>query len=272
MSADQWTWIVVANILLGLNQGLAWSATVVMKIDLVGERQRGFAMGLNEFAGYLAVALVAFLTGYIASHYGIRPYPFYIGILLVVLGLLFSIFLVRDTRKHVELEAKDHPVPRLEKCFGIRRSGIETWARSRKQVWSTTSTTGWPGDSCQSCLQAKASASPPLARSRRSTLPFGASRNCLPEKCRIGFVRRVCCTGVCSVRELRCYCWSWQTPFSVHLAFNSTRLGNRPRLPHLSRNSRGEYPPTGPSRKPWRIPALARHGLRDRSLTDRSDR
>mgnify|MGYP000863007406 CR=1 FL=1 len=117
MSADQWTWIVVANILLGLNQGLAWSATVVMKIDLVGERQRGFAMGLNEFAGYLAVALVAFLTGYIASHYGIRPYPFYIGILLVVLGLLFSIFLVRDTRKHVELEAKDHPVPRLRKVF-----------------------------------------------------------------------------------------------------------------------------------------------------------
>jgi len=82
MFATSWNWIIVANVFLGINQGLAWSSTVVMKIDLVGEKQRGFAMGLNEFAGYIAVAVVAFLTGWIASEYGIRPYPFYIGIVL----------------------------------------------------------------------------------------------------------------------------------------------------------------------------------------------
>jgi MFS family permease len=91
MYAGDWNWIVAANILLGINQGLAWSSTVVMKIDLVGEKQRGFAMGLNEFAGYVAVAAVAFATGWIAAEYGLRPYPFYIGIALAILGLLGSL-------------------------------------------------------------------------------------------------------------------------------------------------------------------------------------
>ena len=80
MYAPSWDWIVAANILLGINQGLTWSSTVVMKIDLVGEKQRGLAMGLNESAGYLAVGIVAFLTGWIAGEYGLRPYPFYLGI------------------------------------------------------------------------------------------------------------------------------------------------------------------------------------------------
>ena len=87
MYAPSWSWIIGANVLLGIHQGLSWSSTVVMKIDLVGERQRGLAMGLNEFAGYIAVAVVAFLTGWIAGTYGIRPYPFYTGIVLVFLGL-----------------------------------------------------------------------------------------------------------------------------------------------------------------------------------------
>ena len=86
MFADSWNWIVAANVLLGINQGLTWSSTVVMKIDLVGEKERGFAMGLNEFAGYVALALVAFFTGWVASEYGLRPYPFYIGIVLSLLG------------------------------------------------------------------------------------------------------------------------------------------------------------------------------------------
>src|SRR6266542_3320540 len=90
MFANSWNWIVAANVLLGINQGLTWSSTVVMKIDLVGEKERGFAMGLNEFAGYLAVAIVAFLTGWIAGNYGLRPYPFYIGIGLSFAGLLSS--------------------------------------------------------------------------------------------------------------------------------------------------------------------------------------
>lgn len=117
MYAPSWDWIVAANVLLGINQGLAWSSTVVMKIDLVGEKQRGFAMGLNEFAGYLAVALVAFLTGYIASEYGLRPYPFYIGIGMAILGILGSIFLIKDTRRHVAAEKTLTDVSRLSHIF-----------------------------------------------------------------------------------------------------------------------------------------------------------
>ncbi len=117
MFAANWNWIIVANILLGLNQGLTWSSTVVMKIDLVGEKQRGFAMGLNEFAGYLSVALVAFLTGWVAGEFGLRPYPFYIGIVLVVLGLVGSIFFIKDTKHHVAKETATSSVPRLKNIF-----------------------------------------------------------------------------------------------------------------------------------------------------------
>jgi len=115
--APAWSWIVLANVLLGINQGLTWSSTVVMKIDLVGEKNRGLAMGLNESAGYLAVGGVAFLTGWIASEYGIRPYPFYIGIVLAVLGLLSSWFFVKDTAHHVALEATDSRLPKMKNVF-----------------------------------------------------------------------------------------------------------------------------------------------------------
>jgi MFS family permease len=115
--ADNWNWIIAANVLLGINQGLAWSSTVVMKIDLVGEKQRGFAMGLNEFAGYLSVAIVAFLTGYLANTYGVRPYPFYIGMVLITLGLITSIFFVKDTRNHVAQETHVSLIPRLKNVF-----------------------------------------------------------------------------------------------------------------------------------------------------------
>lgn len=103
--APSWGWIVAANALLGINQGLAWSMTVIMKVDLVGPKSRGLAVGLNEFAGYLAVGVTAFLTGYLASRYGLRPVPIYLGIGYAVLGALLSIVLVRDTRDHVRLEA-----------------------------------------------------------------------------------------------------------------------------------------------------------------------
>jgi MFS family permease len=109
MLAPSWGWIVAANVLLGVNQGLAWSMTVLMKIDLVGPRGRGLAVGLNEFSGYLAVGLTALATGYLASAYGLRPEPFYLGVAYVVLGLLVSAFLVRDTGEHVRLEMKAHP-------------------------------------------------------------------------------------------------------------------------------------------------------------------
>ncbi|UPK40253.1 MFS transporter [Bradyrhizobium sp. 186] len=103
--APSWGWIIAANALLGINQGLAWSMTVIMKVDLVGPKSRGLAVGLNEFAGYLAVGVTAFLTGYLASRYGLRPVPIYLGIGYAVLGFLLSIVLVRDTRDHVRLEA-----------------------------------------------------------------------------------------------------------------------------------------------------------------------
>jgi MFS family permease len=105
MWAPTWSWIVATNVLLGISQGLTWSTTVVMKIDLVGPRQRGLAMGLNEFAGYLALAASALATGWVATTYGLRPQPFYLGVVFVACGLIASAWLVRDTRGHASREA-----------------------------------------------------------------------------------------------------------------------------------------------------------------------
>ena len=104
MAAPSWEWVIAANALLGINQGLAWSMTVIMKVDLVGPKSRGLAVGLNEFSGYLAVGITAFLTGYIAAQHGLRPAPIYLGVAYAVLGTALSISLVRDTREHVRLE------------------------------------------------------------------------------------------------------------------------------------------------------------------------
>jgi MFS family permease len=104
--APSWGWIVAANVLLGANQGLCWSTTVIMKIDLAGPRRRGLAMGLNEAAGYLAVAITAYLTGLIAARAGLRPEPFYLGLAYAGLGLGLSGLLVRETRGHANLEAQ----------------------------------------------------------------------------------------------------------------------------------------------------------------------
>jgi MFS family permease len=106
MWAPSWEWITVANLLLGINQGLCWSTTVIMKIDLVGPQRRGLAMGLNEFAGYFAVAITALASGYIAAAYGLRPAPFYLGIGIAGAGLLLSVFFVRETHGHARHEAK----------------------------------------------------------------------------------------------------------------------------------------------------------------------
>lgn len=108
MWAPTWTWVVVANVLLGVNQGLTWSTTVIMKIDLVGPAKRGFAMGLNEAAGYGAVAVTALATGYIAEQWGLRPAPFFLGLAYAGLGLGLSVLFVRETRAHADHEAADH--------------------------------------------------------------------------------------------------------------------------------------------------------------------
>ncbi len=105
MYAPAWGWIVLANVLLGINQGLCWSMTVVMKIDLVGPKQRGLAMGLNEFAGYLAVGVAAYFSGVIAAAYGLRPWPFAVGIVSVFVALALSIVFVRETHGHARFEA-----------------------------------------------------------------------------------------------------------------------------------------------------------------------
>src|SRR5439155_15304124 len=127
--APNWAWVIAANALLGINQGLAWSMTVIMKVDLVGPKSRGLAVGLNEFAGYLAVGITAFLTGYLAAQYGLRPVPIYLGVGYAVLGAVLSILLVRDTRDHVRLESGSSP--HAVASIGFREVFVLTSFRNR---------------------------------------------------------------------------------------------------------------------------------------------
>ena len=137
--APSWGWIIGANALLGLNQGLAWSMTVNMKVDLAGPSRRGLALGLNEAAGYLSVAAAAFATGVIAERYGLRPEPFYLGIVFAACGLGLSVLFVKDTRAHVVVETEVHQADmeaaslasafartswRDGKLFGISQAGF----------------------------------------------------------------------------------------------------------------------------------------------------
>jgi MFS family permease len=127
MWAPTWAWVLFANALLGISQGLTWSTTVIMKIDLAGPKKRGLAMGLNEFAGYFAVAASALATGFIAARYGLRPAPFYLGVGFVACGLLLSALAVRETKHHVALESK--------LGFGLPPEGMPT---QREVFWRTT--------------------------------------------------------------------------------------------------------------------------------------
>ncbi len=133
MWAPHWGWIDAANVLLGANQAFAWSMTVIMKVDLVGPKRRGLALGLNECAGYLSVALSAWATGYIASVYSLRPEPFYYGGVVAVLGLGLSVLFVRETRGHVALEvAQADPATRsVALAYGFRRVFVLTTWRDR---------------------------------------------------------------------------------------------------------------------------------------------
>ena len=115
--APSWNWVIFANVLLGISQGFAWSSTVVMKIDLVGEKNRGLAMGLNEFSGYFAIGLIAFLTGFIANRYGVTPYPFYLGIGISIIGFILSVLWVKDTTVFVHKESETDRKDPLENVF-----------------------------------------------------------------------------------------------------------------------------------------------------------
>jgi len=127
MWAPSWAWVLFANALLGVSQGLTWSTTVIMKIDLAGPQKRGLAMGLNEFAGYFAVAVSALATGFIAARYGLRPEPFYLGVGFVAVGLALSALVVKETKHHVAAESKLHGA--------LPRSGAPT---QREVFWRTT--------------------------------------------------------------------------------------------------------------------------------------
>jgi len=128
IAAPSWGWIVAANLLLGVNQGLAWSMTVNMKIDLVGPRQRGLALGLNEAAGYLSVAAAAFAAGLIASAYGLRPEPWYLGIAFAAAGLALSVLFIKDTAPHVRVESAQLNTPARTAAPSLARSFARgTW-------------------------------------------------------------------------------------------------------------------------------------------------
>ena len=139
--APTWEWVLFANVLLGINQGLTWSLTVIMKIDLVGPSRRGLAMGLNEGAGYGAVAAAAWATGWIASEHGLRPEPFYLGIALVIIGLGLSMLFVRETSHHVAHEAANH----------VQRDGHPEAGLSFPQVFALST---WRNPSLSAASQA----------------------------------------------------------------------------------------------------------------------
>jgi MFS family permease len=130
MLAPSWGWIVFANILLGVNQGLCWSAAVIMKVDLVGPEGRGRATGLNEFAGYLAMALSTAASGWIAAQTALRPYPFYLGIVFAICGLLLSVLFVHETRQYAQQEAVEHQHP---------TEGVSFWTIFRRVSWQDKS-------------------------------------------------------------------------------------------------------------------------------------
>ena len=147
--ANRWFWFDVANILLGMNQALCWSMTVIMKVDLVGPKRRGLALGINECAGYLALGFTAWITGYLAAEYALRPQPFYLGIAVAIVGLLLSAFGARETIEHARLESKlHHSVSTAAEGVGATRG---TTSSSLREMFALAS---WKDRNLFSCSQA----------------------------------------------------------------------------------------------------------------------
>jgi MFS family permease len=133
--APSWGWIIFANLLLGINQGLCWSSAVMMKIDLVGAKERGRATGINEFAGYFAMAISTITSSWISEQTALRPYPFYLGILFANIGLFLSFFFVRETLGYAQQEAFNHPQSAEEKP--------KFWAIFRLVSWQNKNLCKW---------------------------------------------------------------------------------------------------------------------------------
>src|SRR5262250_1376241 len=146
--AKRWFWFDVANVLLGVNQALCWSMTVVMKVDLVGPKRRGLALGINECAGYLALGFTAWLTGYLAAEYALRPQPFYLGIGVAIAGLAFSAFGAKETIDYARLESKLHPSPTSSE--GESKS-TQSDPQSLREIFALAS---WKDRNLFSCSQA----------------------------------------------------------------------------------------------------------------------
>lgn len=142
MWAPSWGWIIFANVLLGISQGLTWSITVIMKIDLAGPKNRGLAMGLNEFAGYFAVAASALATGWVAAEFGLRPQPFYLGVGFALIGTILSVFLVKETREHALFEAENH-ADHLEDSKGLNQKEVFLRTSFTDKDLSSTSQAGF---------------------------------------------------------------------------------------------------------------------------------
>jgi MFS family permease len=157
--ADRWFWIDVANILLGANQALAWSMTVIMKVDLVGPKRRGLALGLNEFAGYLSVGIMAWLTGYIGAVYGLRPQPFYLGIGIAAAGLIASVLFVRETIDYAHYEARRFVAqaranPTVSELKGGTESDPASAPDRPPSLWEIFRLTTWKERALSACSQA----------------------------------------------------------------------------------------------------------------------
>ena len=205
VGAELWGWIIFANVLLGVNQGLTWSTTVIMKIDLVGPA-RGFAMGLNEAAGYGAVAITALATGFIAARYGLRPEPFFLGVAFAGLGLGLSTLFVRETHGHARHEAATTPRPtrRCTASSTTARSSPSPASPNRRSrhaarpAWSTTSTTASPGASSRSTSPPPACPSVASASSPRSTPPSGDSASSVPARSPIASAASGSSSAACS--------------------------------------------------------------------------
>ncbi len=149
--ADRWFWFDVANILLGINQALTWSMAVIMKVDLVGPKRRGLALGLNEFAGYLSVGVMAWITGSIGAAYGLRPHPFYLGIMIAAAGLTVSALFVRETIGHARFEASHHAVRDPVTSVTGPGNQLSSHPQPLREIFGLTT---WRERSLSSCSQA----------------------------------------------------------------------------------------------------------------------
>nr|WP_199701490.1 MFS transporter [Jiangella rhizosphaerae] len=203
--APAWEWVIAANILLGINQGLAWSTTVMMKIDLVGPRQRGLAMGLNEAAGYSAVAVTSVLAGDLAEQHGLRPAPFLLGLSYAALALLLSTLFIRETRDHIALEtASAAPSPARDRQIFAHVTWREPALSAASQAGLVNNLNSACPGACSPCSSPPpTSPSPRSASSSPSTPPSGAPASLQPVGCPIDGAANPWSPAACSSTPVR---------------------------------------------------------------------